>query len=83
MPGEEVEVLVALVVPQPAALPADELDRVAGVGRDRVLALERLQLVERRVARAHCERPIFVPWPASVKSSSSSECGTRPSTMCA
>ena len=44
--GQEVEVLVALVVPEPHALAAHELDRVADVRRDRVFALERLQFGE-------------------------------------
>ena len=79
-PGEEVEVLVAVGIPQPAAGAAHERDRVARVGADRVVALERLQLLQRG---RHQIDPIFVPWPASVNSSSSSECGTRPSTMCA
>jgi hypothetical protein len=43
-PGEEVEVLVALVVPQPRALAAHELDRVARVRGHERLALECLQL---------------------------------------
>src|SRR3984893_3010915 len=76
--GEEVQVLVAICVPQAATGAAHELDRVADIGGDRVLALERRELRE-----AHGEPPIFVPWPASVNSSSSSECGTLPSTMCA
>ena len=42
--GEEVEVLVALVVPEPRALAAHELDGVAGVGGHERLALELLQL---------------------------------------
>ena len=42
--GQEVEVLVALVVPQPRALAAHELDRVARVGAHHGVALERLQL---------------------------------------
>ena len=72
------------VVPQAHPGPADELDRVADVRRDRVVALELLELGERR---GHCDSDfagtIRVPCPASVNSSSSSECGTRPSTMCA
>ena len=84
-PGQEVQVLVALGVPQPHARAADELDRGAGVGADGVAALELLELLERRAligrAAAHVAGPIFVPCPASVNSSSSSECGTRPSTM--
>ena len=42
--GEEVEVLVALVVPEARALAAHELDRVARVGRHERVALERLEL---------------------------------------
>ena len=45
----------------------DELDRVARVG----------------VREAHEAGLTFVPMPASVNSSSSSECGSRPSMMCA
>ena len=74
--GEEVEVLVALGVPEARALAAHELDRVARVGRHRGVALE---LLESRRLSGHT----FVPMPASVNSSSSSECGSRPSTMCA
>ena len=68
-PAEEVEVLAPLGVPQPGALSAHELDVVAGV------------VAHHRVAGAHRAGRTFVPTPASVKSSSSSECGTRPSTM--
>jgi hypothetical protein len=64
--GQEVEVLVAVRVPQPHALAADELDRLA-----RVVVGQ----------RAHCAGRTFVPMPASVNSSSSSECGARPSMM--
>ena len=74
--GLEVEVLVALVVPQPRALAADELDAHPRVGGDEVVALEGLE-----VGEGHTAGLILVPMPASVKSSSSSECGTRPSTM--
>ena len=42
--GQEVEVLIALVVPEPRALAAHELDRVAGVGRHHRVALECLEL---------------------------------------
>jgi hypothetical protein len=42
--GHEVEVLVALVVPQPRALAAHELHRQAGVGLHHGFALERLKL---------------------------------------
>src|SRR4029450_3083681 len=66
-PGQEVEVLVAILVPQPRALAAGEGHGVAGVG-----------LEER-----HGAGWIFVPAPALVNSSSRMECGTRPSTMCA
>ena len=71
---EEVEVLAPLVVPQPRALAAHELDGKARVGRNHALALERLEL-----GQGHAR--IFVPMPASVNSSSSSVCGARPSTM--
>ncbi len=76
--GLEVEVLVALVVPQARALAADELDPETRVGGDLMVALEQLEAGE-----GHTAGLILVPMPASVKSSSSSECGTRPSTMCA
>ncbi len=74
--AEEVEVLVALRVPQARALAAYELDGLARVGGDHARALELLQLGE-----AHAETSIFVPTPASVNSSSSSECAIRPSMM--
>ncbi len=45
MPAEEVEVLVAVVVPEPRALAADEAHRVARVGRHQVVALVLLSLV--------------------------------------
>src|SRR4051794_40267970 len=75
--GEEVEVLVALLVPQPRALAADEAHRVARVRRHQVVR------AGRRLRAGHRAARIFVPRPALVKSSSSSACGTRPSTMCA
>jgi hypothetical protein len=71
--GQEVEVLVAVVVPQARAGAADETHGVARVRRHQVVA----------GLRAHEAARIFVPCPASVKSSSSSEWPTRPSTMCA
>src|SRR5438045_2283737 len=40
--GEEVEVLVAVRVPEARCLAADELDRIAAVGRHQVVALELL-----------------------------------------
>jgi hypothetical protein len=43
-PGEEVEVLVALVVPQARTLAADELHGVAGVGRHHGVPLEGLEV---------------------------------------
>src|SRR6185437_2707140 len=76
--AEEVEVLVALLVPQPRTLAAHELDRLARVGGDHARALELLQ-----VGQAHVVASIIVPMPSSVNSSSSSEWGTRPSRMCA
>ena len=42
---QEVEVLVPVGVQQPAAFAAHELDRVARVRADHVLALERLELL--------------------------------------
>jgi hypothetical protein len=42
--GEEVEVLVALVVPQLRALATHELDRVAHVGAHERFGFERLKL---------------------------------------
>ena len=79
--GEEVQVLVAVGVPQPRALAAHELDLVARVRRHDVVALERLQVRERHSDSAPWK--IFVPVPPIVNSSSSRECGSRPSTMCA
>src|SRR5439155_21940836 len=76
--AEEVEVLVAVGVPQPGTLAAHELDGRARVGRDDPFALDLLQL-----RQAHGEASIFVPIPASVNSSSSSEWAIRPSRMCA
>ncbi len=55
-PGEEVEVLVAVDVPQTDARPAHELDGVADVRGYRVLALEAFELDQ-----AHSAGPIFVP----------------------
>ena len=81
-PGEEVEVLVAVGVPQPHAAAAHELDRVADVGADRV-ARARAPGAPRQTHARRTSGRIIVPCPASVNSSSSSECGTRPSTMCA
>src|SRR4051794_14439579 len=75
-PCEEVEVLVALGIPQPRALAAHELDGQPGVGAHHEVALERLEVGERHGTT-------FVPMPSSVNSSSSTECGSRPSTMCA
>src|SRR5204862_4303047 len=75
-PGEEVEVLVAVGVPQARPLAAHELDRVPRVGWHQVFALECLQL-------GHAHAVIFVPIPPSVNSSSSTLWGVRPSTMCA
>jgi hypothetical protein len=46
--GEEVEILVAVGVPQPGALAADELDRRPDVGRHRVARLEPLEVGDRR-----------------------------------
>ena len=74
---EGVDVPVAVGVPEAGALAPHERDGVARVGSDRVVALERLELLQRHGQLA----PIFVPCPASVNSSSRSECGTRPSTM--
>src|SRR4029079_4270548 len=68
--AQEVEVLVALVVPELRALAAHELDRLAHVGGHDRARLELLQLGE-----AHGKT--LVPMPLSVKSSSSSECGRR------
>ena len=50
--GLEVEVLVALVVPQPRALAADELDAQARVGGDQVVALEQPAGPARVIPRA-------------------------------
>src|ERR1700739_1702000 len=77
-PAEEVEILVAVDVPQPRPLAAHELDRHPRVGADHALTLELLQFRE-----SHGEASIIVPIPAWVKTSSSSECAIRPSRMCA
>src|SRR5215212_7355414 len=74
--GDEVEVLVALVVPQPRALASHELDRQPGVGAHHVVAVECLELRERHGMT-------FVPMPSFGNSSSSTEWGSRPSMMCA
>src|SRR3977135_1927124 len=72
--AEEVEVLPALRVPEQRALAAHELDRRALVGAHQVALLQGLQ-----IGQVH--GVTIVPMPASVKSSSSSECGLRPSMM--
>src|SRR5947207_2946414 len=75
-PAQEVEVLDAVLVPQPGPEAAHESDRLAGVGGCDAGALECLQLCERRARRhpgAHAAASILVPMPASVNSSSSSE----------
>src|SRR4051794_28241177 len=76
--GEEVEIFVAVGVPELRAFAANELDRAAAVGRHQVVTLERLKL-----AHGHARSAIFVPMPTSVNSSSNTLCGLRPSTMCA
>src|SRR5262249_2183784 len=82
--AEEVEVLLALAVPETRALAAHERDRQPAVRLHHVLGVERLDLVESR----HCVLPsssftTIVPIPSRVKNSSSNACGTRPSRMCA
>ena len=47
-PAEEVEVLLALAVPEAHALAADERDRLAPVGLHHVFGVERDDVVERR-----------------------------------
>src|SRR5262249_32366598 len=79
-PGEEVEVGVALRVIQGRALAAHELDRSAPVRLHHVARFQLSNLLRGRRARAH-HALTFVPIPASVKSSSRSEWGSRPSTM--
>src|ERR1039458_86648 len=76
--AEEIEVLVAVLVPQMWALPANELHGEARVRSDHTRTLELLQL-----SQAHVAASILVPIPASVNSSKSNECGVRPSRMCA
>jgi hypothetical protein len=44
-PGKEVQVLVTIRIPEAATLPAHELHGAADIGRDRIGALERLQLL--------------------------------------
>ena len=65
-PAEEVEVLDAVGVRQHAAGAGGERDVVARVGGSQ---------------SGHEAGLTFVPMPASVNSSSSSECGSRPSMM--
>ena len=50
---QEVEILVAQIVPEAHTLAAHELDRVAHVGGDHGLALERLQF-----GQAHADSPL-------------------------
>ena len=57
-PRQEVQVLVVVLVPQPAARAAHELHRVAHICPDRVSAFELLQLAERWT---HVVGPILVP----------------------
>ena len=71
--GEEVEVFLAFVVEEQRALAPDELDSGPFVGLHHVSGLVGLQLFIHGVT--------IVPMPTSVKSSSSSECGRRPSMM--
>ncbi len=56
--GEEVQVLVAVDVPQPGAGTADELHRVTDVRGDRVVALEVLEFGE---GHGVYTEPIIVP----------------------
>src|SRR4029453_16855471 len=74
-PGEEVEVLLAVGVPDARALPAHQLDWRPRICLHGPAGLQLLQL--RALHAVFC-----VPMPASVKSSSSSVCGRLPSTMC-
>src|SRR5689334_9851856 len=76
---EEVEVLLAVDIPQARALAAHELDRRPGVGVHHVALFERPQVVDTGFVHG----VTIVPMPASVKSSSRRLCGRRPSTMCA
>src|SRR6476619_6326800 len=85
-PGDEVEVLLVVGVPKPGPLAAHELDGRPPVGLHHVAMLERLQLFEahrtsKRVCRTRHQGVTIVPMPASVNSSSSKECGLRPSMM--
>ena len=64
-PREEVQVLPSLRVPEPGPLAAHELHRHARVGLHHLPLLQRLELGELHAV-------IFVPIPASVKSSSRS-----------
>src|SRR5260221_8754815 len=73
-PGEEVEVFLPLGVPEQRAFAAHELDRRPPVSLHQEAPIERLQLLQ-------LHDVTIVPMPASVKSSSSSECGLRPSRM--
>src|SRR5215207_1017666 len=81
-PAEEVEVLLALAVPELHALAAHERDRETAVGLHAVLGVELSDVLECvGVERAHGNT--IVPMPSRVKNSSSSACGMRPSRMCA
>ena len=95
MPGEQVEVAVAVGVPDPAALAAHEhaLRRAERVHQRAGVAL-RPELAEtggrlddgqpgRRSATGSAHGVTIVPTPSLVKTSSSSACGTRPSSTCA
>jgi hypothetical protein len=66
--GEEIEVLLALAVPQPRALAPHERDRLPAVGLHHVVVVELVQLV----VPAHRFAPTIVPIPSRVKNSRSS-----------
>src|SRR5262249_34523689 len=73
-PGQQVEVLVPLGVPEQGPLAADELDRPAPVGPHQVALLEPLEVGEIHDVSS-------VPSPALVNSSSRRLWGLRPSMM--
>src|SRR6185436_526130 len=100
-PGEQVQVAVAVGIPDIAALSArqDALQAAVHTQHGVCVAVEVCRIVERRhQASLHSSSlmqvtwsavsdcgsgTIIVPMPSLVKTSSSNECGCRPSMMCA
>ena len=85
--AEEVEVLLALAVPELHALAAHERDREPAVGLHARARRRAPGCVERAGFEVRHDSltlaSIIVPMPSRVKNSSSSACGMRPSRMCA